>query len=814
MHVLALLALLALGCRVPMPAPDSGAEGDSTPGDSADTEPDTETDTETDTEPSGGDDSGADCTVIDGDGDGESACTDCDDTNPAISSYVAERCDGVDNNCDGRVDELGATGESDWHGDADEDGYGDDAVVVVACDAPSGYVAPGGDCDDADARYNPGAVESDCTDPSDYNCDGYVGYVNADGDAYSACEDCDDSSALNFPGASEYCDGEDNDCDGTADESSAMDAGIWYADFDSDGFGDPASRLASCTVASGYVSDDTDCDDGDGQVWPGAAELCDGVDHDCDGLVDEDASVDAVVWYQDADGDGYGSATGSTTACSEPAGHVGDATDCDDGNAAVNPGAMEVCDNELDDDCDGLAGVCDWGDTDLSAADAIFEGEARTDFAGISVAGAGDVNADGYDDMLIGAYGAAGSDPDSGAAYLVLGQSAPESLGLGSADAQYTGEATNDQAGVSVAGVGDVNADGYADLLVGAFFNDDAGSDAGAAYLILGGLAPASSSLGAADAEYASQSPYDYAGVHMSAAGDVDGDGFADLLIGASGSDAGGTSAGAAFLILGRATPVAAGLASADAEYTGSAPADYAGAWASGGGDVDGDGLDDILVGAYANDDAGTDAGAAYLILGLASPVSLTLSAADAVYSGAAAGDQAGSSAANDGDLNADGYSDVVVSATGNDDAGGDAGAAYLVLGGPMPASTSLSSADAEYTGEAISDFAGYPATHAGDLDADGFDDLLLGAQGNDDGGSYAGAVYLVLGGASPASVALSGAAAELQGEEAWDQAGFAASGAGDVNADGRVDLLVGAYQNSGAAYYAGAAYLMLGTSW
>jgi len=282
--------------------------------------------------------------VLDGD--------DCDDTDDAQFPGADEYCNGEDDDCDGTVDEDDALDVTSWFADTDGDGYGDDYAMITACDAPSGHVAYSGDCDDSDAAYNPGASETDCSDPNDYNCDGSVAYADADGDGFAACEECDDSDASQFPGADEYCNGEDDDCDGDIDEDTALDAPTWYADTDTDGYGDASTTTAACTMPSGFVADVTDCDDSDTAVNPAAAEICDGIDNDCDGSVDEDASADALTWYADTDGDGYGDAGTTTAACTMPSGYVADTTDCDDSDAAVNPAATEICDG-IDNDCDG-----------------------------------------------------------------------------------------------------------------------------------------------------------------------------------------------------------------------------------------------------------------------------------------------------------------------------------------------------------------------------------------------------------------------------------------------------------------------------
>ncbi len=314
----------------------------------------------------------------DGDGDGYSEVDgDCDDADSSLSPGATEYCDGVDNDCDGSTDEDSAADAGTWYADDDGDGYGDASSTTAACSQPSGYLSDDSDCDDSDPAVHPGASEScngvddDCDGSTDEDSavDASTWYADDDGDGFgdassttAACSlpsgyssdatDCDDSDPAAYPGADEYCDGHDDDCDGSVDEDTAVDAATWYADGDGDGYGDASSTATACSVPSGYVSGSTDCDDGDAAAYPGADEYCDGNDDDCDGSVDESTAVDAATWYADSDSDGYGDASSSSVACSAPSGHVSDATDCDDSDAAAYPGADEYCDGH-DDDCDG-----------------------------------------------------------------------------------------------------------------------------------------------------------------------------------------------------------------------------------------------------------------------------------------------------------------------------------------------------------------------------------------------------------------------------------------------------------------------------
>ncbi len=286
----------------------------------------------------------------DGDGDRSAACEDCDDDDPDVFPGAVELCNDTDDDCDGTVDQD-ATDATSWFQDDDADGYGTD-TTVAACLQPDGYARYAGDCDDTNNDYHPNASETDCTDPNDYNCDGSVGFADADGDGFPACEECDDSEATHNPDATEFCDGFDDDCDGTVDEPDAADASTWYSDADGDGFGDLDTPQIACDLPVDYVLDAADCDDSDDAEYPGADEVCDGDDDDCDGEVDEASAIDASTWYADADTDGYGDVATSAIACYQPDGYIADDTDCDDTDEAEHPGADERCDGD-DDDCDG-----------------------------------------------------------------------------------------------------------------------------------------------------------------------------------------------------------------------------------------------------------------------------------------------------------------------------------------------------------------------------------------------------------------------------------------------------------------------------
>ncbi len=319
----------------------------------------------------------------DTDGDGSADSVDCAPTDPSIYVGAPETCDGVDQDCDGAVDDdTGTT----WYADADADGYGG-RDTIAACTMPSGYLATSTDCDDSNGGVYPGAAEA--CDSADNDCNGVTDegvtstfYVDGDGDGFGGVErveacaapsgyvatstDCDDVNSGVYPGAVEICDGLDGDCDGVADEGVTS---TFYADADGDGFGGTVT-VEACAAPSGYVATSTDCDDSDGGTYPGAAETCDEIDDNCDGVTDEGVTS---TFYVDADGDGFGGVE-IIEACAAPGGYVATSTDCDDLDGGVYPGAAETCD-AVDNDCNG---VTDEGVTSTFYADADGDGFGGT----------------------------------------------------------------------------------------------------------------------------------------------------------------------------------------------------------------------------------------------------------------------------------------------------------------------------------------------------------------------------------------------------------------------------------------------------
>lgn len=241
-----------------------------------------------------------------------------------------------------------------YYQDMDGDGYGNSSVSVQSCNStpPSQYTSNNQDCNDMDASINPSATEIP-SNGIDEDCDGFDGIVDVDNDGYNNIVDCNDNDPAINPGATEICDGIDNNCDGSIDESFTL--YTYYLDADGDGYGSNTS-ITSCstTPPANYVINNTDCDDNNASVHPSLTEICDGLDNNCNGQIDEGLTI--TTYYLDSDLDGYGvaSTTLDTCATSAPTGYAALAGDCDDSNPNINPGVSELCDG-IDNNCNGNA---------------------------------------------------------------------------------------------------------------------------------------------------------------------------------------------------------------------------------------------------------------------------------------------------------------------------------------------------------------------------------------------------------------------------------------------------------------------------
>jgi Ca2+-binding RTX toxin-like protein len=472
-----------------------------------------------------------------------------------------------------------------------------------------------------------------------------------------------------------------------------------------------------------------------------------------------------------------------------------------------------------------------------------LSGATAFDFTGVSVASAGDINRDGFDDVIVGADGVDDHGFSSGASYVVFGKASGFAANLdlstldGSTGFKLSGAAASDHSGLSVASAGDVNGDGFADLIVGAFNVDTNAQDAGASYVVFGKASGFTANINLSSLDGGNGfrldgvAIFDRSGGSVASAGDVNGDGFADVIIGAQGVDTNGYNSGASYVVFGKASGFAASLnlstldGSTGFRLAGAAAEDRSGASVGSAGDVNGDGFADLIVGAPWADPNGEKSGTTYVVFGKASGFapSFNLSTLDGStgfrISGAATNDQS-FGLVSAGDINGDGFDDVIVGAAGADPNGSGSGASYVVFGkaAGFSANIELSSLDGStgfrLSGAAPGDDAGVAAP--GDVNGDGFDDLIIGAPRVDPNGTKPGVSYVMFGKAS-------GFAANIELSSLHDSTGFKLSGisardysggsvsAGDVNGDGLADLIVGAWGADPNGSASGASYVIFG---
>jgi hypothetical protein len=483
-----------------------------------------------------------------------------------------------------------------------------------------------------------------------------------------------------------------------------------------------------------------------------------------------------------------------------------------------------------------------------------LNGVAIEDGAGASVSSAGDVNRDGYVDLIVGAPGAdPGGKSFAGETYVVFGKAGGigASFDLATLDGtngfKIVGESGFDYSGSSVSAAGDINGDGFADLIVGAKANDpQAVIGAGAAYIIYGKKTFVSTPTPGFSIELASSSntkiaggaAQDLVGFSVRAAGDVNRDGRADLIIGAPST---ANFTGASYVVFGKTGGLGANFNLATLNgvngfrIDGEAVDDHFGSSVAGAGDINGDGFADLIIGAYDASTNGNDySGAAYVIFGKRSGFTATLALSSLngtngfKINGEAADDYAGWSVSGAGDVNGDGFGDLVIGAsTATRNGHTQGGSAYVVFGKKtgFTASLNLSALDGlngfEIPGHENSAKFGHSVSSAGDLNRDGFADLIIGAPtASPNGDSAAGSAYAIFGKRDGFTATLDLATLDgidgfrIDGVEAGDQAGFSVAAAGDLNKDGYGDLIVGAFgANPANIDGAGTAYVIYGTA-
>jgi hypothetical protein len=793
--------------------------------------------------------------------------TDCDDTDGAISPSEIEVCDSdnTDEDCSGAADDndsgVLSGSKTVWYPDDDGDDFGDASSSGQSqCDPGGGYlVEDATDCDDSDSTINTDGYEICDDDDDDEDCDGFSDdddsgvdastmsdwFIDNDGDGYgdpdktsiTQCDgsglwtvtdntDCDDSLSGVNPGETEVCDSSDRDedCNGFADDDDgALDTSTttaFYPDDDSDGYGDRnAAATDLCDATPGTpVTDNTDCNDTAFSTHPGSFEVWyDGVDSDCDGNSDYDADGDGYdsedysgddcddtrsqvnpgeseTWYNGVDND----CDGGSDYDADSDGYDSDdysGLDCDDTTDTVNPGVTETWYNGVDNDCDGLSD----DDADLDGHDAETQGGDDCDdtdpFRNPTAAEAWfdgfDADCDGFDEYL---------DAED-------------------ADLVFSGANDNDQFG-RPRGPIDLNGDGQHDLLV-----SGAGTARHGTHWAFYG--PITGDLTSADADAVIEVVSGYGGsFRADPAGDTDGDGFDDLVIGGPNTSGGNSEA---YLRLGPLSGVSDGNDDwAFVANAGTGFGQYLGYSVAGVGDTNGDGYDDILIGCPGLDwDCGTYAeagaqdytcGGAIMMLG---PVTANHNfgnnGGDVNFIGTwsvpdtSLNDQVGIWVSGGGDLNGDGYTDLAIGASQRDDGGTDSGSIYL-FHGPQTGSMGVTdSADITITGATKEDYFGTAHELDGDLNGDGYSDLIMATRYNDDGGTNAGTAWLIYGPIT-GDLDVEDSDAIFYGEQAGDEIGHYVAWAPNITSDGDDGILIGAAVEDTNAANAGAMYLILGT--
>ncbi len=476
-----------------------------------------------------------------------------------------------------------------------------------------------------------------------------------------------------------------------------------------------------------------------------------------------------------------------------------------------------------------------------------LDGIDISDYSGISAAAAGDVNGDGFGDLVIGASGGdPNGDLSAGESYVVFGKG-PSSGGFASAidlgglngttGFRLDGIDAGDLSGISAAAAGDVNGDGFDDLVIGASSGDPNGDlSAGESYVVFGkgpssgGFAQAidlGSLNGSTGFRLDGIDAGDFSGRSVASAGDVNGDGFGDIVIGAWGGDPNGDSyAGESYVVFGKASGFASAIdlgslnGSTGFRLDGIDVNDESGRSAAAAGDVNGDGFGDLVIGAWGGDPNGDSyAGESYVVFGKASGFASAIDLGSLNGStgfrldGIDADDRSGRSVASAGDVNGDGFGDIVIGARGGDPNGdSSAGESYVVFGkgpssGGFASAIDLASLNGttgfRLDGIDATDYSGRSVASAGDVNGDGFGDLVIGAWGGDpNGDSSAGESYVVFG-KGPSSggftsaidlASLNGTTGfRLDGIDIRDYSGLSVASAGDVNGDGFGDIVIGA---------------------
>ena len=470
----------------------------------------------------------------------------------------------------------------------------------------------------------------------------------------------------------------------------------------------------------------------------------------------------------------------------------------------------------------------------LSQYDIRIDGAAAADSAGTAVGSVGDMNLDGTPEVIVGASLADNlGELDAGHAYVIFGDPTPGTIDLasmGSSGFRIEGAAAGDGAGVTVAGAGDVDGDGTPDVIVGARHTDNnARSGSGSAYVVFGKASTTTVDLGSLGTDgfrIDGALSGDQAGYSVDGAGDVNNDAYADVVVGAALADNNfREGSGSAYVVFGKDTETAVDLASLQTGFRidGGSVSDNLGYSVSGAGDVNNDGKDDVIVGAPNTDyHARESSGSGFVVFGkdtTATIDSLTLGAAGFRIQGRSPGDRLGHSVAGGGNFNDDAFADLIVGAPYTDNNGrSDSGSTYVVFGkattdeADMFFSSGSIRIDGPVSSESVFGGVGHDVAGPGDVNDDGVDDVLLASERSDNHSrTFSGSVFAVFGQTTDGVIDLASLDDDgfrVDGAAANNYMGGSVSGAGDIDDDGKADLLMGAAStdhndrlNSGSAY-------------